>query len=68
MADTNIYRGFGPDLQAAVLAAHESYRQKTSTVTSLFTTKVVSFGVESGGYAQTTTFFAEVQEASHIPQ
>jgi hypothetical protein len=71
MADTKIYHGTAKDdLQGAILAAHEQYvkaAHQADPVKDMFTTKVVSFGVETGGITQTTTFFANVQETPHEP-
>jgi hypothetical protein len=68
MVDKKTYRGTGTNLQAAILDAHKNYKNHTSTITTLFTTKVTQFGVETGGFTQTTTFFAAVQETKHIPK
>jgi hypothetical protein len=70
MADNTIYRGTGNDLQAAILAAHELYRAeavKKDPAKDLFTTSVLTMGVETGGFVQSTTYFAEVRETPHVP-
>jgi hypothetical protein len=69
MTDNTIYRGTGSDLQAAILAAHELYKAaavKTDPVKDLFTTSILTMGVETGGFVKSTTYFAEVRETPHV--
>jgi hypothetical protein len=71
MADTKIYHGTGNDLQSSILAAHKLYEaaaRKADHSKDMFTTKVVTLGVETGGYALNTIFFADVQETPHSAQ
>jgi hypothetical protein len=71
MADTNTYHGSGNDLQSAILAAHEAYKaaaSKADPTKDLFTTKVITIGVETGGFTLNTRFFADVQETQHPSQ
>jgi hypothetical protein len=68
MADNKIYSATGNDLQAAVLAAHEKYvKANPAEPSDVFITKVVTLGVESGGFLLNTIFVAQVQESEHIP-
>jgi hypothetical protein len=71
MTDTNNYHGSGNDLESAIMAAHEAYKaaaSKADPAKDLFTTKVVTIGVEPGGFVLNTNFFADVQETQHPSQ
>jgi hypothetical protein len=64
------YHGAGDSLEDAIVAANKLYEidaRKADPSKDTFITKVVTFGVERGGFAQSTRFFANVEERPHEP-
>jgi hypothetical protein len=64
------YHGAGDSVEEAIIAANKLYEidaRKADPSKDTFTTKVGTFGVERGGFSQSTRFFANVEETPHEP-
>jgi hypothetical protein len=70
MADTNTYHRTAHDLQSAFSQRTKSTKLRARAADparDMFTIKVVTLGVETGGFLLNTTYFVDVQETPHPP-
>lgn len=65
MSGHKTYQGVGPTLEEATKAAHDQIHPRPGK--DFTVSKVLSWGMQFGGFSQITSFYVIVEEDEHAP-